>query len=647
MSTSWRITETFNDKSQKSLPSEATGTGATVVAGSRSLEEPVLFAVGETQRMLNLLGTPTKVEQGLLEAIEYNKYYPLWVVSPAKVKKFNYISISKSGTGNDIVILDGGDYLTETSVDSAGTVGAGADFKEAEEDGQYTVTLPSRMSNSLEDIQLYSDSTLITGISITGSEESYTITGSEASAGITGTITKDLESDNWIVLLTAVGSFDPSTLRVQYQLSMGNDVVAMIIQKNVGSYIQGNFSKSILKKAVNDEDSTYYLSMNYEVLNYTDTYKTGSGSPVQFSLERGAKDGFGKALNIETRFKDNDYFKAFYNPLLTDTGKTSDVVIGSGDEVVQTFQLTASSRKDGLDGVNVEEGYAFFQKTNTYNPDLFFDALGNDPDTGISAGATALATIRQSYNKYARVILPIWGTSLTDAHEIITTYPSDRGISVYWGEFEISNTYSDAYPVFHGVPIGEIAKKHADAISLSYGGLAVAWTDENGVGGQLTSGRLLKGLVDPSEAELEELDSAKINAVIYYDPFGPMVMSRKTTYADYSDYSFNDFSGAMDYIVKNVVKNALPYQLVKMNDATHRNIIRTRIEAVVKPMTVAPYNILDAYAIKCDSSNNTDEVMNQQGLIAELAVRFTSKTEWITFNFINTPYGVDIETVFE
>ena len=117
-------------------------------------------------------------------------------------------------------------------------------------------------------------------------------------------------------------------------------------------------------------------------------------------------------------------------------------------------------------------------------------------------------------------------------------------------------------------------------------------------------------------------------------------------YTDYSDYSFNDFSGAMDYILKNVIKNALPYQLVKMNDATHRNIVRSRVEAVVKPMTVAPYNVIDAYAIKCDSANNNDDVMNQQGMVVELAVRFTSKTDWITFNFINTPYGVEIEEAF-
>ena len=47
MSLSWRITTTFDDRSQRAIASSASGTGATVVAGSRSLEEPVLFAKGE------------------------------------------------------------------------------------------------------------------------------------------------------------------------------------------------------------------------------------------------------------------------------------------------------------------------------------------------------------------------------------------------------------------------------------------------------------------------------------------------------------------------------------------------------------------------------------------------------------------------
>ena len=224
MSTSWRITETFNDKSQKSLPSEATGTGATVVASSRSLEEPVLFAVGETQRMLNLLGAPTKVEQGLLEAIEYNKSYPLWVVSPARIKKFNYIAIIK-GLDGDIYISEGADYLTETSVDTSGTIGAGRDFVGGE-GTQFTASVPTEnMATPITDLQFYSDGTLLTGISIEGSADSYTIAGSGNggdgegnSAGISGTITRNTGTNSWDIVITNAGSYEGTSAGNQRSL---------------------------------------------------------------------------------------------------------------------------------------------------------------------------------------------------------------------------------------------------------------------------------------------------------------------------------------------------------------------------------------------------------------------------------------------
>lgn len=98
MSNSWRIETLLNNRSQKSLPSAGSGTGATVVRAERSLEKPILFARGETQRILNLLGEPTKFNPELLEAIEYNKSYPLWISSPST---FGLHSVFLIGKGSE------------------------------------------------------------------------------------------------------------------------------------------------------------------------------------------------------------------------------------------------------------------------------------------------------------------------------------------------------------------------------------------------------------------------------------------------------------------------------------------------------------------------------------------------------------------
>ena len=637
MSLSWRITTTFDDRSQRAIASSASGTGATVVAGSRSLEEPVLFARGETQRMLNLLGTPTRQDQGLLEAIEFNKSYPLYCVSPAKTKKFNYIMFRMYN--NYVIAQASSDYMTELSIDSAGTFGCGTDFVPSGD--RYTCSIPS-VSGGAETIQIYASDT--TGpLSVTFSEGTITPSGDET---LTGTYSE--ADDSITITLTSVGSHTNATLSARYTRAMGNDIVLILAQKGSGNFIRGNIVKNILRRGTGS--NTYYLSFNYEVLNYLGNYQNGSRSPVSFTFEKGAVDGFQNPLNAETRFASNDYFKAFYNPRVVATTDQYQYSFGEDllpdeDATTWSFTLSAATRdytsEEGpLADTDIMGGYAFFHKVNSYQPDLFFDA------TGSSDAVTELEDIRNNYHPYSRVLVPLYTSdpeSTDEAIEAIQRIPANRGFSAYWGEFEIDNPYSTEVPSFQGVPMGSIAVRHSDAISLSYGGLAVAWIDENGVGGQLSGSRLIRGLADPSEEQLKLLDENRINPVIYDDTYGPMILSRRTTYTDYSDYSFNDYSGIVDYCVKNIIKNALPYQIVKLNDAAHRSIVRNRINSILSPLTVSPYNVLHSYAIKCDSENNNDEAMANEEFIVEVAVRVTAKSKTIKLVFINTSQTVTVE----
>lgn len=628
MSLSWRISTSFDDRSQRSIPSSASGTGATVVAGSRSIEEPILFQVGETQRMLNLLGVPETMNQGLLEAIEFNKSYPLYVVAPAMHKKFNYISFVSANA--DISSVVANDYLTSLDIDNSGVLSLGADFAEK----TLTCTIPKDIVGGIEKVELYaSDSAEPLKVTITG-----TVISGKDSETLAGTVT--MGEDNYVLTITKEGSHEGSTYSVRYKRNMG-DTLLIIAQRGSGSFLQGTFTKKVLKAGATESANTYYLAMNYQVKDYRGNYSRGSGSPVNFSLEKSAADGFQNSLNAETRFETNDYFKAIYNP--NNEGLTSSYKPSSDVSVTTfSFQLKAVNREGTLEETDIAAGYKAFHKTNSYAPDLFFDA------TGSKDAVTALEEIRNTYHKFARVLVPLYTTdpnSISQALEAIKTLPADRGFSAYWGEFEISNPYSLAHPIFKGVPMGMIAKRHSDAISLSYGGLAVAWIDENGVGGQLSGARLLKGLADPSEAELRTLDENRINPVIYDDTYGPMILSRRTTYTDYSDYSFNDYSGIIDYCVKNIQKNALPYQIIKLNDANHRSLVRNRIESILRPLTVAPYNVIRDYAVKCDSENNNNEVLANEEFVVEVAIQVTSKSRTIKLIFINTPQTMNVQEV--
>jgi len=630
MAFSWRFSVTMEDRSQKAIPGNATGVAGTVVAGTKSLEKPVYFQRGESQRMLNLLGAPTKVEQGILEAIEYNKSYPIWVVSPAKFLKRSYAVITQteeSGvhSANAVAIAD--DYMIG-DVGLTGAFTAGVDFDAS---GNATVLTEGLVEESPSEMKmcLESDPTI-----------QFTIQDSAfQGGGISGTIAT--ETDRYVFTTENIPEGD--CLHIEFTKKIDNAVL-YLINRSVGQTISMTLASKPLTATSN------YIEAALSIKNHLN--KTVLVSTLDFALEKGAKDGFGNPLNAEIVFEKNDYIEAVYNPAFdNDEANTSYFVGDDSPLALQTIK-----RNDGINGTDFTAGYEWFKKFNSYPVDLFFDA------TGERSVPSLLAEIRggdvpqyTGFQPFASVLLPLFNDGVPvndfdDAIAAIKKYPANRGFSVYHGNFKIRNDCSSKTPVFEGVPMGEIAKRTADSIVLSYGGLATAWIDEAGVGGLLTGGRILgyaKRQTEYSETQLKELDEAKVNPVTYDFTYGPMILSRRTTYADYSDYSFNDYSRIVDYCIKNIIKNVFPYQVVKMNDDDHRAIVRMRTDAILNPLTVSPYAVLRNYAIKCDEENNNDEVLAREEFILEVAIQVTPKSRTLKLVFINAPQTQSVEAMFE
>lgn len=629
MAFSWRFSVTLEDRSQKAIPANATGVAGTVVAGAKSLEKPVYFERGEGQKMLNLLGAPTKVEQGILEAIEYNKSYPIFVVSPSKIIKRPYVIVFENEGSNYAMSAVTTDYMM-SEIASSGTFTAGTDF---DANGQAfipkngLISTLAQMKFCLEsdpDVQFTIEQNIFSG------------------GGLTGTIA---ETENGFDFSITSGIIaDGDCLHIEFTKKY-EDVVLYLINRSVGQDLVVNVTPKDLSA------TTKYIELQTTIKNYLN--KSITVSTLDFALEKGAKDGFGNILNAESVFDKDSYIEAVYNPIYDNDKADTSLFTTEG---IIPFMTT--SRNDGIAGTDFAAGYAFFKKFNTYPVDLFFDA------TGEKSVPSLLAEIRggdvpqfDSFQPFASIVLPLVDletgapiNNYEDALEAIKGYPANRGFSVYTGRFKIRNDYSSKAPVLEGVPMGEIAKRTADSIVLSYGGLATAWVDEAGVGGLLNGGRILgyaKNQEEYSESKLKALDEAKINPVVYDFNFGPMIMSRRTTYSDYSDYSFNDYSRIVDYCIKNILKNVFVYQAVKLNDDDHRAIVRMRTEAILQPLTIRPYAVLRNYAIKCDEENNTDEVLAQEQFLLEAAIQVTPKSRTLKLVFINTPQTQTVEAMFE
>ena len=627
MAFSWRFSVTMEDRSQKARPGDATGVAGTVVAGEKSLEKPVYFERGESQRMLNLLGAPTKAEQGILEAIEYNKSYPIWVVSPAKVLKKSYATINDSAGVITTAVIS--DHYMMSDIAATGTFTAGCDLTKT------TTSAEILLANMVEDpdkVKIYLVSDPATALTVTAAGFH------NGDNSIVGTISTSATKATY-ALTTTTGLDADDAVVIEWTHKADSNAVLYLINRSVGQELKLDLTPKALTS------TTKYIEGQISIRNYVG--KMTAVSKVEFALEKGAKDGFGNSLNAETVFDVNNYVEAIYNPVFdNDTANTA------GMAAAATLTYTIWTRNKGTDGTDFAAGYDFFKKFNSYPVDLFFDA------TGESSVPSLLATLRgnnvpdyEGFQPFASVLVPLANANTyEECTTAITAIPANRGFSVYCGRFKIRNDYSSKYPVFEGVPMGEVAKRTADSIVLSYGGLATAWIDEAGVGGLLTGGRILgyaKNQEEFSETKLKALDEAKINAITYDYTYGPMIMSRRTTYADYSDYSFNDYSRIVDYCIKNIIKNVFPYQAVKLNDEDHRAIVRMRTKAILEPLTVAPYAVLRDYAIKCDAENNNDEVLAQEQFILEVAIKVTPKSRTLKLIFINAPQTQSVEAMFE
>jgi len=602
---SWRITTLFDNRSGRAVPSAGNGIGGTVIRANRGTLEPTYFGIGETLRMTTLFGLPTSDNPELLEALEYNNSYPIWVSAPSLNGLHGGVLVGPSGTES----LGAGVPAAPMSLTQVGleeTVGTGDGSTLA---FSHVIERDSEYINTSIDVVVEGSSRTVTATDA-GTEN---LTGT----GVTGTYVRSTGTLD-IVFDTAPLAGD--VIKVTYNADLSSFYGLLLTASPADDYL------GILNSF--DSDTDIFTAKVY-TKNTLGSWVEINASDIEFSFSPDAENGFGTNVFIENAFKNSDYII----PIVTDGATVSTFVDDS-----TTVAFDGGDRGDEVSGSDLAVGWDQFQSTRKYQIDVFFDA------TADQAVPAKFSTLRGSYHKYSKFILPTPNQSISDTLSYVLPV-QNRGVFYYYGWFEMLNVYNNTGNVI-STPTGEVAKNIADIVVRAFGGIAPAWINENGLGGQLTSGRFVEAQYDPDEAQLEQLDTARINPIVLDPNYGAMIMSRRTSVAGLSDYSFIDYSGLIDYAVKNIEEQVLPYQVVKLNDAAHRNIVVNKTNSILEPMTVAPRNVIRNYAIKCDEENNNDEVLAREEFKLDVAIKVTPKSRTIVFTFINTPQTSSVEEQF-
>ncbi len=580
-------------------------TGATVIKAIKGGDQPVLFQPKSRKRIVDYFGTPDVGNEAVADVISYNDKYPIWVSAPSTAGKYGGVLVTKTGTKSFI----GGKNsktIDFSEIENVETVETADGLKT-----EFTFVINDFANYINQSVDILVNGTTI-NVSASDAEPEILTTTPDIGAGTFTRATGALS----FTFDTAPAQGD--IISVSYNTDKSTTAYFAIFNKNA----QADDLKIKITTATNSAgDFTINL---YKKEFGSTTYSMIQGFPKVASVVENRKNGYQQNIYLPVLFEDSDYITVIVNENLdfsTFTEDTTQISFAGG-----TRGTTASAQ--------LAVGWNYFQNTSTYAADIFFDTTA---DTTIPP---IFETLRNSYQKRSFYIFPTTNVTSSAAITAMTgIIPDNKGLACYWGWAKVLNQYTGG--TITSSLMGRRALRLADMYDV-FNGLAPAWYNEDGThGGQLGSG-IVEMFYDATESEQTLLENARINPTIIHPVFGCVLTRERTCQSLQSDYSSIGHTRLADYLIKNILEDALPYQLFKLNDFTHRQRVKSQIEKIISPTAAEPYNLLRDYIVKCDDENNNDEVLAREEFVVSIAIKFTPFSHYITIYFINTEQGTEV-----
>lgn len=592
-----------NDKSQ-TVATIIGATAATVIKAKKGSNTPVLFQAKSSSRILDYFGIPDVGSEGIDDVLTYNSKYPIWVSAPSTGGKYGGVLLTRTGT----IPFVGGKASTAIDFSAIENTELAATMDGAATEVSFTISDYQHYVN--QSINLTVNGTTI-NVTASNAEPEILTTTPDVGAGTytraTGALTFTFDaapSENTIV--NVVYTVDRST--DAYCALFNKNPQADDLQIKVSATSASSFTVDLQKKPVGST-----------------TFSTLAGFPKTASIVAGTKDGFGNVIYFPTLFANSDYIVPVTNTALVFDQFTADT----------TYKAFAGGVRGTTSAVELAAGWEFFKQTNKYAADIFFDTTS---DTTIPA---LFQTLRTSYQKRSYYIYNMANTDYASAITASTSIMTDnKGIAFYWGWGKIQNTYTGDLNA--SSLQGRRALRLADMYDV-FNGLAPAWYNENGThGGQLGSG-IVEMFYDADDDAQKLLEAARLNPTVFHPTFGVVLTRERTSQSMMSDYASISHTRLADYLIKNIIINALPYQSYKLNDFSHRSKVKAQIESIINPTVAEPFNLLRDYICKCDEENNNDDVLAREEFVVAVAIKFTPMSKYIKLYFTNSAQGSDVK----
>lgn len=332
-----------------------------------------------------------------------------------------------------------------------------------------------------------------------------------------------------------------------------------------------------------------------------------------------------------------DYLSTEYDWGLPATENPTFVVVPN-----RTYTLTGGKDGDALQAGDITRGWDLFAQKELYDISLAF--VGGATDLGGNAYVAqyVIDNVTSTRKDCLAFISPQYSdvvnnsgnelAAVTAFVEILNRSSSYAVVDSGW-----KYQYDQWNRIYRWVPLNaDIAGLCAQTDYVSD-----SWVSPAG----FTRGKLknvVKLAWNPNQTQRDDIYSMGVNPVISYTGEGFVLFGDKTFLAKPS--SFDRINVRRLFItLEKAITTASKYTLFEFNDEFTRAQFVSMVEPYLRE--VQGRRGISDFRVVCDESNNTPEIIDSNGFVADIYIKPARSTNFIQLNFISTPTGVDFSSI--
>ena len=349
--------------------------------------------------------------------------------------------------------------------------------------------------------------------------------------------------------------------------------------------------------------------------------------------EDGTSNFYKTVLNTQSKY----VYQLAHEAALTEMGSTAAVAGAAFVTSASVYTYTMAGGTDvAVTSAHIVTALDYLADSETVDVNLLFAIPDNTGETTIAAKLAAVAVARKDALAFLSppIVASTGSTPTASVKTWVTLSQATASGSTSYVVYnntalKVYDKYADNYRY-----IG--AGGHIAGLCAQTDAVADAWFSPAGFNrGQLLG--VTKLAYNANNADRDTLYKANINPIVSFPGQGTVLFGDKTGLVKPS--AFDRINVRRLFIVlQKAISTAAKFQLFEFNDEFTRAQFKNIVEPFLRDVQ-GRRGIVD-FAVICDSSNNTSQVVDSNEFVAEIYVKPSRSINYITLSFIATRSSV-------